>query len=76
MKVELLVNLITSNGLLEKGKIFTDPLPGDIWDEINSKKPTVNILIDDREGSQKKEVINEAPPKPFILIRRSKNDGT
>jgi len=74
MKVELLVNLITSNGLLEKGRIFTDPLPGDVWDEINFKKPTVKILVDDREGAKKE--ITKAPPKPFILIRRSKNDGT
>ncbi len=77
MKVELLVNLLTSEGLLEKGKIFDDPLPADIWDEINLNRPTVKILSDTR-GVPQEELIKEDPPvvieepkeEPKIIVRK------
>jgi hypothetical protein len=64
MKVELLVNLKTSIGLLEKGTVFSDPLPADVWDEINLERTTVKILIDTR-GKSQEVVINETPPSPL-----------
>lgn len=77
MKVELLVNLITSNGLLEKGKIFEDPLPADVWDEVNLNRTTVRIISDTRGVSQQ-DLIKEEPPivleepkeEPKITIRK------
>lgn len=72
MKVELLVNLLTSIGLLEKGTIFDDPLPADVWDEINLKRTTVKIIIDTR-GESQEVVINEAPPlEPPIILKKKR----
>jgi len=72
MKVELLVNLLTSIGLLEKGTIFDDPLPADVWDEINLERTSVKIIIDTR-GESQEVVINEAPPlEPPIILKKKR----
>jgi len=72
MKVELLVNLLTSTGLLEKGTIFDDPLPADVWDEINLERTSVKIIIDTR-GESQEVVINEAPPlEPPIILKKKR----